>query len=70
MPHMILGGRLEISHRLAKQLPRGVRRWGRAVLKTEDCWTRQDDSALLIEKVMVEFSQPLHPVAIVVIGAV
>jgi hypothetical protein len=35
------------------------------VLKTEDCWLRADREALLVEGVVVEFSRPLHPVAVV-----
>jgi hypothetical protein len=42
-----------------------VYRWGRAVLKTEDCWLRADDGAVLVEGVVVEHSRPLHPVAII-----
>jgi hypothetical protein len=50
---------------IADRCPRSVYRWGRAVLKTEDCWVRADGAALLLEGVVVEFSRPLHPVAVV-----
>jgi hypothetical protein len=42
-----------------------VYRWQRAVLKTEGAWLRQDGSAILVEGVVVEYSRPLHPVALV-----
>ncbi len=35
------------------------------MLKNEDCWLRADREAMLVEGVVVEFSRPLHPVALV-----
>ena len=64
MPHLILLGSLP-ARDLAQGLRPTVRRWGRAVLKTEGCWVRQDEVALLVEGVVVEHSRPLHPVALV-----
>lgn len=64
MPHLVLVGDVDFE-RVANHLPRAVHRLGRAVLKTEDCWVRWDREALLIEGVVVEFSRPLHPVAVV-----
>ncbi len=63
MPHLILSGRLnwpEVSAAIVTQ----VHRWGRAVLKTDQVYTRSDGEAVLVEGVVVEFSRPLHPVAV------
>jgi hypothetical protein len=35
------------------------------VLKTADCWLHTGSRAMLVEGVVVEFSRPLHPVAVV-----
>jgi len=64
MPHLVLVGGIDPED-VASRLPRTVHRVGRAVLKTEDCWLRADRAALLVEGVVVEFSRPLHPVALV-----
>jgi hypothetical protein len=64
MPHLVLVGWIDLEV-VAGRLPRAVHRLGRAVLKTEDCWLRADRDALLVEGVVVEFSRPLHPVAVV-----
>ena len=64
MPHLVLLGKVD-PEGTASRLPRTVRRMGRAVLKTEYCWLRADRSAFLIEGVVVEYSRPLHPVALV-----
>ncbi len=64
MPHLVLAGSVDLP-RVADALPRAVHRWGRAVLKTEECWLRADSRAALVEGVVVEFSRPLHPVAVV-----
>ncbi len=64
MPHLILEGGPDWD-RLAKQLLPEVVRWGRAVLKTSSVWTRADGGAALVEGVVVEFSRPLLPVALV-----
>lgn len=64
MPHLVLAGRIDLEW-VGDRCPRSVYRWGRAVLKTEDCWLRADGTALLLEGVVVEFSRPLHPVALV-----
>ncbi len=63
MPHLRLAGRPDPAT-VAERLPRIVRRWGRAVLKTEACWLRRDREALLVEGTVVELARPLHPVAI------
>jgi len=63
MPHIRLAGRPE-PRTVAEGLPREVRRWGRAVLKTEECWLRRDGRALLVEGTVVELARPLHPVAV------
>ena len=65
MPHLVLAGKVEIA-RCVDQLSTTVHRWGRAVLKTEDRWQRADGGGMLVEGVVVEFSRPLHPVALVV----
>jgi hypothetical protein len=64
MPHLILEGAIDLKG-LASRLPREVRRWGSAVIKTEEVWCRSDGSALLVEGVVVEHSRPLHPVAVI-----
>jgi hypothetical protein len=64
MPHLVLVGGIDLEG-VANRLPRTIQRVGRAVLKTEDCWLRADREALLVEGVIVEFSRPLHPVAVV-----
>jgi hypothetical protein len=64
MPHLVLVGGIDLEG-AANRLPRTIHRVGRAVLKTEDCWLRTDREALLVEGVVVEFSRPLHPVAVV-----
>lgn len=64
MPHLVLLGSLPCRE-IAQGLRPAVRRWGRAVLKTERCWLRQDEHAVLVEGVVVEHSRPLHPVALV-----
>jgi hypothetical protein len=64
MPHLVLGGHVDLAG-ASESLPREVHRLGRAVVKTEDCWLRFDGAALLVEGVVVEFSRPLHPVAMV-----
>jgi hypothetical protein len=35
------------------------------VIKTGDSWRRSDGRAVVVEGVVVEFSRPLHPVAVV-----
>ncbi len=64
MPHIILAGTTDLNE-LGKRFPREVRRWGSAVLKTEEVWCRGDGLALLIEGVVVEHSRPQHPVAVI-----
>lgn len=64
MPHLILKGSDDLS-RMAGVFDDTVYRWGRAVLKVEECWIRSDGAGLLVEGVVVEFSRPLHPVALV-----
>jgi hypothetical protein len=64
MPHLVLDGGVDVEE-LLERMPREVRRWGPAVLKTEDLWRRADGRALLVEGVVVEHSRPLHPIAVV-----
>ena len=64
MPHLVLRGSVDIG-RAARELDLGVNRWGRAVIKTSDLWSRSDGEALLSEGVVVELGRPLHPVALV-----
>ncbi len=64
MPHLVLSGPGSPA-RWTGALGPAVHRWGRAVLKTSGWWRRHDDGALLVEGVVVEFSRPLHPVALV-----
>jgi len=64
MPHLVLNGRIGLQE-LSSSLEGEVHRWRRAVVKTEACWLRADKRAALAEGVVVEFSRPLHPVALV-----
>jgi hypothetical protein len=64
MPHLVLGGSVDLA-RLVHELKPDVVRWGRAVIKTGDCWLRADSQALLIDGVVVELGRPIHPVAVV-----
>ena len=64
MPHLVLTGRISFRD-LPAMLEGHVHRWQRAVLKTEATWMRPDGSSLLAEGVVVEYSRPLHPVAII-----
>jgi hypothetical protein len=64
MPHVVLAGSVPAGEAMARLAPQ-VRRFGRAVLKTERCWLRGDGRAVLVEGVVVELSRPLHPVALV-----
>lgn len=62
MPHVVMEGRLGLE---SAQIHSAVHRWGRAVLKIADCWRHTESRAMLVEGVVVEFSRPLHPVAVV-----
>jgi len=62
MPHVVLIGELDLEQ---VSFEPSVHRWGRAVLKTQTSWLREDHAALLVEGVVVELSRPLHPVAVV-----
>jgi hypothetical protein len=64
MPHLVLTGPVGLED-LSSLVEGEVHRWRRAVLKTECCWIRGDERAALVEGVVVEFSRPLHPVAVV-----
>jgi len=64
MPHLVLHGGMPWQEVTGRVRP-VVRRWGRAVLKTEGCWVRGDGEGLLVEGVIVELNRPLHPVAVV-----
>lgn len=64
MPHIVLDGTVDME-RIAAELPRDVRRFKAAVLKTEEVWRRADGAAVLVEGVVVEHSRPLHPVAVI-----
>jgi len=64
VPHLILKGGADLAG-LAGVFDATAHRWGRVILKVEDCWIRSDGAALLVEGVVVEFSRPLHPVALV-----
>jgi len=64
MPHLMLADTVDLIA-AADALPGEVYRWQRAVLKTEQCWLRADGSAMLVEGVVVEYSRPQHPVAVV-----
>ena len=63
MPHVVLAGKLDMSA-AAQAIDSTVRRWGRAVIKNEACWVRSDGEGLLVQGVVVEYSRPLHPVAL------
>ena len=65
MPHLVLDGGIDVEAARAAFTSDTVSRWGRAVLKTDGCWTRIDGNALLVEGVVVEFSRPQHPVAVI-----
>jgi hypothetical protein len=67
MPHLILDRAVDLE-RVGAELPRGVRRFGTAVLKTTESWRRADGAAVLVEGVVVEHSRPLHPVAVVALA--
>jgi hypothetical protein len=64
MPHVTIDAAWDLD-RLFAQPATGVERWGRSVLKTDQSWRRADGEAILIEGVVVEFSRPLHPVAVI-----
>jgi len=64
MPHLVLEGVVDIDV-LLERFPRDVRKWGAAVLKSEELWRRADGRALLVEGVVVEYSRPLHPIAVI-----
>jgi hypothetical protein len=64
MPHLILSGELDLGT-IASKLEGEIQRWGPAVLKIEASWHRSDGLAMLVEGVVVEYSRPLHPVAVV-----
>jgi len=64
MPHLVLSGQPPWRTVLTGIVP-VVRRWGRAVLKTDASWARNDGLALLVEGVVVELERPLHPVAVI-----
>jgi hypothetical protein len=64
MPHVVLDGVFDVEA-LLDHMPREVRKWGPAVLKTEQLWRRADGRAMLVEGVVVEHSRPLHPIAVV-----
>ena len=59
MPHLVLSGPTALET-AARRIEKNPRRWGRAVIKTEDWWTRSDGRALLVEGVVVEFSRALR----------
>jgi hypothetical protein len=64
MPHLVMRGSIDVL-RAAREFDLEVIRWGRAVLKTGDVWSRADGEAMLIDGVVVELVRPLHPVAMV-----
>ena len=64
MPHLVLKGDLDYSD-VAERMESCLHRSGRSVLKTEGCWLKHGGKGLLVEGVVVEFSRPLHPVAVV-----
>jgi hypothetical protein len=64
MPHVVLDGVVHVEA-LLEHMPREVRKWGPAVLKTEQLWRRADGRAVLVEGVVVEHARPLHPIAVV-----
>jgi len=65
MPHFVLEGGLDGEVVVTDLAEERVSRWGRAVLKTEGCWRRVGGDALMVEGVVVEFSRPQHPVAVI-----
>ncbi len=65
MPHLVLEGGLDGEVVATDLADERVSRWGRAVLKTEGCWRRVGREALMVEGVVVEFSRPQHPVAVI-----
>jgi len=66
MPHLVMRGPIDF-HAVAEHLSLDVTKWGRAVLKTGEKWSRSDHKAMLIDGVVVELVRPLHPVAMVAI---
>ena len=64
MPHLVLKGDLDYGD-VAERMEVAMHRSGRTVLKTEGRWLSHAGQGLLIEGVVVEFSRPLHPVAVV-----
>lgn len=62
MPHMILTGCRALAE-AAPLFDSKAQRWGRAVMKQEAVWLRNDRQALMVEGVVVEFSRALHPLA-------
>jgi hypothetical protein len=64
MPHLILDGEIDLE-RFLGEVSRQALHWGRAVLKTDELWRRADGRAVLAEGVVVEYSRPQHPVAII-----
>lgn len=65
MPHLVLEGGLDGDSVATDLTDDRVSRWGRAVLKTDGCWRRVGGDALIVEGVVVEFSRPQHPVAVI-----
>ena len=65
MPHLVLDGTIDIDSASSALADEHVSRWGRAVLKTDGCWVRKGGGSLLVEGVVVEFSRPQHPVALI-----
>ena len=66
MPHLVMRGPIDF-HKVAEHLNLEVTKWGRAVLKTGEKWSRSDHEAMLIDGVVVELVRPLHPIAMVAI---
>jgi hypothetical protein len=64
MPHLVLAGPVDLAQALGG-VELDARRWGRAVLKSDQIWYRDSGGAALVEGVVVEHSRPLHPVALV-----
>lgn len=64
MPHLVMRDSIDVPH-VARAFDLEVVRWGRAVFKTGDVWSRADGEAMLIDGVVVELVRPLHPVAMV-----
>jgi hypothetical protein len=64
MPHVTIEAEWDCD-RLIQKAQTGVERFGRSVLKTDQSWRRRDGQAVLVEGVVVEFSRPLHPVAVI-----